>query len=128
VTLLLDTHTLLWWWNRQARLGKRARATISDPSQRVLVSAASCWEIAIKRALGKLDWARSGLAVHIADDGFEELPITAENGEAAGALPLHHRDPFDRMLIAQAIAERAQLVTADRRLEAYGVPVLRADE
>jgi len=125
VRLLLDTHTLIWWLGRSSRLGRAATDAISDPTTDVLVSAASAWEIAIKRAVGKLE-APTDLAERIAINSFQPLPISVEHGERAGALPLHHRDPFDRMIIAQAQAERATVVTADPRFAAYDVTVLPA--
>lgn len=91
----------------------------------MLVSPVSVWEAAIKQATGKLD-APPGLAELLEGDDVRELPITFEHARIAGALPLHHRDPFDRMLIAQAQAERATIVSADRAMERYDIPLLRA--
>jgi PIN domain nuclease of toxin-antitoxin system len=103
VTLLLDTHVLLWWLADDPRLTPAMREAIADPSTSVVVSAASAWEAAIKAAVGKLrvpDGFRDELTRH----GFDELPVTVEDGRAACALPRRHSDPFDRMLIAQARA------------------------
>jgi PIN domain nuclease of toxin-antitoxin system len=124
--LLLDTHTLLWWLADDARLGVRARRRIADPGTPVLVSAATAWEVAIKRALGRLR-APENLRHELAENDFAELPITVEHALGAGALPRHHDDPFDRMLVYQCLAQGLRLVTADRRLSAYGVTILAAD-
>lgn len=120
--LLLDTHVFLWWRMDDARLGADVRRAIAD-ADTVYVSAASAWEAAIKASLGKLelpDSVRKGAQ----ESGFDELPIRVAHAEAAAALPAHHRDPFDRMLVAQALVEGLVLVTHDRQLEPYGVPVL----
>lgn len=124
MNLLLDTHVLLWWL-AGARLDPPARARIADPHALVAVSAATVWEIALKGAIGKLRVDRSILH-HIGAGGFEPLPISLDHAEAVGHLPLHHRDPFDRMLIAQARAEGLTLVTRDPAFDAYDVEVLRA--
>jgi PIN domain nuclease of toxin-antitoxin system len=126
VRLLLDTHTLLWWLGGSSRLGSVATATIADPSAEVLVSAASAWEIGIKTALGKLQ-TPTDLSDQLAAHGFTELPVTVTHALCAGRLPLQHRDPFDRMLVAQAIVEQAALVTVDPRIAAYDVAILAAD-
>jgi len=119
VTVLLDTHVLLWWLANDARLSPSARRIISDPTNRVFVSAASAWEISIKRALGKLQ-APPDLEAAAAQSHLETLPISLKHAAAAGALPAHHADPFDRMLVAQAQLEGMTLLTHDRRLAAYG--------
>lgn len=123
--LLLDTHAFLWWLTDDARLGPAAREAISDERNRVYVSAATGWEIAIKRADGKLS-AGEELDALVEQEGFEHLPITFFHGEQAGALQSLHADPFDRMLIAQAQAEGVVLVTADERIPRYGVRTLNA--
>lgn len=123
--LLLDTHTLLWVLAEPERLDATAREALRDGRNEALVSAASIWEIAIKRAAGKLR-APDDLIAVTAASGFGSLPITASHAHAAGALPLHHRDPFDRMLVAQARVESLTIVTRDQRLVAYGVDVLTA--
>jgi PIN domain nuclease of toxin-antitoxin system len=123
VSLLLDTHVLLWWLAGDDRLTPAMRTAIEDPRTSVAVSAASAWEMAIKAALGKLS-APDDLGAQLADNDFEPVPVTVEDGLAAGALPRHHDDPFDRMLIAQAARRRLTVVTADRRFTAYEVPVL----
>lgn len=116
--LLLDTHILLWWLADDPSLPDRAREAIADPGTTVLVSAASAWEIAIKRAAGKLE-APDDLLDVIDANGFQGLAITAEHALRAGGLPAHHADPFDRMLLAQATAERLTLVSVDIRFPAY---------
>ena len=124
-SLLLDTHVFLWWRARDPRLRDAVlRAVGLAPL--VAVSAASAWEAAIKASLGKLRLASSFEEGAVAS-GFTPLAISFRHAELAGGLPLHHRDPFDRMLIAQAMSESLTLVTADRRLEPYGVPILWAD-
>jgi PIN domain nuclease of toxin-antitoxin system len=126
---LLDSHVALWALGDPDRLGPAARAAIVDPGHEVLVSAASLWEISIKQALGKLRLpaaARDWLPGELERSGFDTLSVTAAHALSAGALPPHHRDPFDRMLIAQAIEESLTLVTSDGRLAVYGVSLLRA--
>lgn len=123
--LLLDTHVLLWALADPAHLGDGARLAIQDGRNEVLVSAATVWEIAIKRAAGKLDAPDDLLGVALAT-GFGSLPISARHASIAGALPPHHRDPFDRMLVAQARVESLTVVTRDERFDLYGADVLPA--
>lgn len=123
--LLLDAHAVLWWLADDPGLATDARSAMADPANEVLVSAATVWEIAIKRALGKLD-APDGLTDALGDVGFGVLPITGTDTERAGALPPHHRDPFDRMLVAQGQRVGAILVSRDAVFAEYGVDVLRA--
>jgi PIN domain nuclease of toxin-antitoxin system len=123
--LLLDTHALLWWLGDDKQLGTQARAAIGDERNLVCVSAATGWEIAVKRALGKLD-APNNLDALVEEEGFVHLPITFFHGEQAGALPRHHADPFDRMLVAQAQAEGLVIVTSDENIPKYGVRVMDA--
>jgi PIN domain nuclease of toxin-antitoxin system len=125
VILLLDAHALLWWLADDATLEAATRAAIASPANDVLVSAATVWEIEIKRALGKLS-APDGLVDAIEASSFDSLPILATDGERAGRLPAHHRDPFDRMLVAQAVRLDAVIVTRDSAFEPYGVNVLSA--
>jgi PIN domain nuclease of toxin-antitoxin system len=127
VKLLLDTHALLWWWTDDAQLSQPARQAISNTSNEVLVSAASAWEIATKQRLGKLNGvpqATSQFSQLLAADGFELLPISATHALRAGAHPADHRDPFDRMLAAQAALEGATLVTRDAALAQFEVEML----
>ncbi len=120
--LLLDTHALLWWLADEG-LSSQTRDAIADPANLVAVSAASAWEIAIKKALGKLT-APDDLEQQVQAGGFVPLPINLAHGIAAGQLARHHDDPFDRMLIAQAIAEGLTIVTRDKRFEDYGVALM----
>ncbi len=122
---LLDTHVLLWWLTDDPRLGASARQTIADAQNEVFVSAATGWEVAIKRALGKLR-APDELETGVKEEGFVPLSITFRHAEQAGALPLLHRDPFDRVLIAQALAEDLILITNDERIKRYDVQTLAA--
>lgn len=121
--LLLDTHVVLWWLANDPGLGEEARAAISDPGSAVYVSAVTVWEVSIKRALGKLE-APSDLVRQIGLNRFEPLSMTSPHAHAAGALPRHHDDPFDRMLVAQAMIEDLTLLTRDSRIGLYGIGVL----
>ena len=125
--LLLDTHALLWWLLDSPELSAVARAAIAAPDQRVLVSAASAWELATKQRIGKLPEAGdivTHLGLYLRKQRFEPLPIGVDHALAAGRLPGPHRDPFDRMLMAQAQIEGADMVTADPVFRDYGVPVV----
>jgi PIN domain nuclease of toxin-antitoxin system len=122
VNLLLDTHALLWWLGDDP-MTPDARDRIADPATLVAVSAASAWEIAIKRAMGKLRLDGS-VATLVVGAAFTPLPVSFAHAERAGALPPHHRDPFDRLLVAQAQLEGLALVTRDERMDAYDVPVV----
>lgn len=123
--LLLDTHALLCTLDDPAELRSQALDAIADERNEVFVSAASAWEIAIKRALGKLV-APADLEAGVSRQGFSALHITFRHAQAAGALPRHHADPFDRMLIAQAQSESLTLVTRDAQMGLYGVETLAA--
>ena len=123
--LLLDTHAFLWWLNDDPKLGVRARQTIEKPENFVVVSAAAAWEIAVKRANGKLD-VPGNVAEWIKQSAFAELAIEVEHGIAAAELPKHHKDPFDRMMIAQAHLEGMTLVARDDEMDKYDVQVLDA--
>ena len=112
--LLLDTHILIWWLADDRRLAKSARAIIANPDNDVLVSAASLWEISIKAALGRLEVELDDLEQNIADNGFRSLPINFRHGLTAGRLPPIHRDPFDRMLVAQASVEELRVISHDK--------------
>lgn len=121
--VLLDTHTLLWWLDGDRRLSRRARNLIADDSNAVLVSAASAWEISTKVRLGKLPGATqvaAELITILRQQNFEPLPMAITHALRAGSLPGPHRDPFDRMLIAQAQAEDLALVSNERVFDAYG--------
>jgi PIN domain nuclease of toxin-antitoxin system len=126
--LLLDAQAWLWWQADDSRLGPRARAAISRASE-VRLSAATAWEIRIKVALGKLQLPRGcDIGAELDRDGFRELAVTIAHTEAVADLPLVHRDPFDRLLVAQALAEHLTIVTADHAIAQYPVTVLPADE
>ncbi len=127
VSLLLDTNVLLWSLVEPGKLSPRALALIKDPETRLLVSSASAWEVSIKHHLGKLEGAEAvvrDFSGHLKRLQADVLTITPEHALAAGALPLHHRDPFDRMLIAQARLERLPLVSSDGAFAAYDVEVV----
>ena len=125
MNLLLDTCVLLWWLDDPDLLSKEASTTIKNPNNRIIVSVVSAWEIAIKEALGKLS-SPENLKEMIADSGFELMPIDYEHAWQVKDLPSHHRDPFDRLLVAQATVENLTLVTRDSWLNAYNVPILEA--
>lgn len=117
--LLLDTHVFLWAVTANRRLNPAKRAFLSRADV-VYVSAASVWEIAIKARLGKIEADAPSLVEAIANSGFQELPVCAHHAAAVAKLPLHHTDPFDRLLLAQAFLEPLRFVTADSALVAYG--------
>lgn len=119
--VLLDTHILLWWLSDDRKLAKRAREIIAEANNDVLVSSASAWEISIKAALGRLEIELDDLGEAIVKNGFRPLPIALRHALTVGKLPAIHRDPFDRMLIAQASVEELRLLTHDRIFERYGL-------
>lgn len=119
---LLDTHTLLWWLTDSPQLGPRCKAMISDQRNQIFVSAATTWEISIKMSLGKLE-APEDMDSVVEDEGFSKLPISLYHGQLAGHLPVIHRDPFDRMLVAQAQAEGLILITADENIAQYNLRI-----
>lgn len=123
MNLLLDTHVLLWWLGDDPLLPETAREAIGDTGNLLILSAAVIWEIRIKQALGKLSIAPEFYEV-IKGQGFEMLPITTDHAYAVGDLPPHHRDPFDRILIAQALWEGFTIVTHDAMFHKYPVSVL----
>jgi PIN domain nuclease of toxin-antitoxin system len=126
VRLLLDTHALLWWLEGNDALGPQARALIEDPANDVLVSAVSLWEIVIKARIGKLRADLGEIVGAVEQEGFAMLGISSEHLLALSELPQHHRDPFDHLLIAQAIVEGASFVTADGNAASYPVPLVAA--
>jgi PIN domain nuclease of toxin-antitoxin system len=122
--LLLDTHALIWWLNDNVRLGRSGYAAIEEGTNHIFVSAATAWEIATKHRLGKLPGVgplAEEIATAIKEEGFEELAVTVAHGERAGRLPGPHRDPFDRMLIAQAQAEDLAIVSNEALFDRFGV-------
>lgn len=122
MNVLLDTHAALWWIADDDRFGSTAEQFMLDPGTRVLFSAVVIWEVTVKRALGKLsvsgDWSQ-----RLLDGGAVPLPISLDHAQAVGTLDDHHRDPFDRLLVAQARVEDATLLSRDTAFGAYGVPV-----
>ena len=116
--LLLDTHIYLWWLSDDPKLGLAARSAILAATE-VMVSSASIWECAIKSHLGKLAVDLDELVAHISASGFRELPVWAKHAAMVASLPDLHRDPFDRILVAQAVCEPLRLLTSDRTLAAY---------
>ena len=125
--LLLDTHALLWWWTNDARLSEAARAAIEDEANDIWVSAASAWEIATKHRLGKLQEAADAVSRFnelVAADGFNHLAMNYLHALRAGGYTQAHRDPFDRMLAAQAELEGATLVSCDPVIAQMGVRLL----
>lgn len=122
-SFLIDTHVLLWLDSTPERLSEYILGLLRDPRHSVYCSAASLWEIAIKQSLNKLEVQRP-LPALLERYGISELPVTARYAELTRMLPMHHRDPFDRMLVAQAMAENLVLISADRQMLAYEVPIL----
>jgi PIN domain nuclease of toxin-antitoxin system len=123
VKLILDTHAALWWLADDARIGDGVIRSLTDDTNQVLISAVVVWEVAIKRSLGKLE-APKDLAPTLLDAGAQPLPVTIDHAAAVEGLPWHHRDPFDRLLIAQALTEDAAIVSRDEPLSEYGVSIV----
>ncbi len=124
--LLVDSHVALWWLSGDSSLGPKCIASIIDATE-VRFSAVTPWELGIKKALGKIDYP-DGLVAALEDTGFNPLDITSEHAERAVGLPAHHRDPFDRMLIAQSRVEELTIVTADKQFNKYDALLLSARE
>jgi len=127
MTILLDTHTFLWWITDDRQLSASARDFIRDKKKDLLLSSASAWEIAIKTSLGKLPLPESPevfIPRHMRINQFRPLPISVDHALAVSALPHHHRDPFDRLLVAQAQMENIPLLSADPILRSYAVQLL----
>ena len=125
MNLFLDTHVLLWWLDDNPVLSERARSAIADPGNLVILSSVVTWEIRTKQALGKLKIPSDFYNV-IKNQGFEFLSITSDHAYAVGDIPMHHRDPFDRMIISQAKLEGLTVVTHDSIFKEYGISVLEA--
>ncbi len=121
--LLLDTHTALWWLLDDERLGVDASRELTEDRNQILLSAAVVWEVSIKRSLGKLR-APPDFAAILLESGAQPLPITLDHAAAVESLPWHHRDPFDRLLLAQALSEGAAIVSRDEALLPYGVSLV----
>ena len=126
MNLLLDTHVLLWALDNDPSLSQAARKAIIDGDNIVFVSAATAWEIAIKRALGKLNAPTGDYLEELRRHRFTPLDITSEHALAVERLPSHHADPFDRILVAQAQIEKLTLITRDSRIQAYDVRTIIA--
>lgn len=124
---LLDTHVLLWWISDDDRLGKQTREIIGNGKNAIFISAATTWEISIKRSLGKIQ-APENMDAIVDEERFIRLPISLAHGDMAGRLPVIHRDPFDRMLVAQSIFENLILITSDTQIMAYEVRTMKADQ
>lgn len=122
--VLLDTQIVLWWMTDDKRLSQKAERVIADPDNEIFVSAASIWEVAIKAALGRIKGTVEAVVEAIHPSGFTELPITGQHAVQVSKLPLHHRDPFDRILIAQSLSEPMRFITHDRALTKYGDLIL----
>ena len=122
--LLLDTHAFLWFFTNDPQLSATARAIIADPSNEVLVSPASYWEVAIKVSIGKYPMTvpfEQFWTVGIDGNGFAILPVTIAHAAVLSSLPMHHKDPFDRMIVAQALSETIPVVSIDVALDPYGI-------
>jgi PIN domain nuclease of toxin-antitoxin system len=123
MSFLLDTHILLWWLEDDPTLSAEAKTTIQNPDNFIFVSAASVWEMSIKKSLGKLKIPNNLLEV-IEENEFQVLAVTAEHGLKVGELPYHHKDPFDRILIAQALHEGFTIISRDGKFKLYDAPLL----
>lgn len=121
--VLVDTQAFFWWYSEPAKLSRQALSTINDGNNTVLISAATAWELSIKSAMGRLDALPLVLdfSTYLSDEGFFELPISASHAIRAGLLPSHHKDPFDRLLVAQAQELSVPILSSDRWLDQYGV-------
>jgi len=124
VKVLLDTHVFLWALTKSEKLTKKAANLITNPENQVLISAATLWEVAIKKSIGRIEFVPEQLIDYIHKSGYEQLPVTFDHCTVLADLPLHHRDPFDRMLVAQSIFEPAVLVTHDQTLSQYNCTVM----
>nr|WP_254511977.1 type II toxin-antitoxin system VapC family toxin [Komagataeibacter oboediens] len=122
---MLDTHALLWWLSDSDRLGDNAREIIADPAHDILVSVVSLWEIAIKIRIGKLDADINDILAAIPGEGFSLLQIQPEHLKILMSLPMHHRDPFDHLLMAQAQAEHATFLSEDGQMDYYSIKIIR---
>jgi PIN domain nuclease of toxin-antitoxin system len=123
VRLLIDSHTLIWWRVGSPALGVAARSAIADPANEVLISIAALWELTIKESSGKLTLP-DDLETMVADEGFSVLGVSFAHLRSFGTLPRLHRDPFDRMMIAQSLSDGVPIATADRVFAAYGVQIV----
>jgi PIN domain nuclease of toxin-antitoxin system len=122
--IIIDTHILLWWVSNDRQLPIKARRLIENPANKISVSVASIWEIAIKRALGRIEINLKELEEALKINNLETLAVKLDHAIEVSELPQHHSDPFDRMLVAQSLAESAHLLTHDKQLRKYGKAVL----
>jgi len=122
--LLLDSHIIIWWLAGSRRLGEKARKHMMSPAAELYVSAASWWELSIKRSHGRLDFDMAGARNILQRNSITTVPVTLDHADSIATLPNHHSDPFDRMLVAQASVENLVLLTRDKKLEQYGPVVL----
>ncbi|MEQ1510797.1 MAG: type II toxin-antitoxin system VapC family toxin [Sphingopyxis sp.] len=125
--LLLDTNALIWWLRDDPRLGPRVKQLIADEESKILVSIVSLWEISMKWRVGKLEYAGSTFLEALEAEEIEPLAIATDHLLALETLGMHHKDPFDHLIIAQAKVERAIIITSDREMAAYGVPCIGVD-
>jgi PIN domain nuclease of toxin-antitoxin system len=123
VKLLLDTHILIWWLSQERRLSQAEIDLITDSDNFIFVSAATAWEIAVKKMIGKLE-APDDLPAALAINNFLELPITIEHSQKLYQLPLHHHDPFDRIMVAQAMSEDLTFMTRDAKIALYDIKII----
>ena len=121
--LLLDTHILLWWLTQDQKLSQTETDIITDPDNLIFISAATAWEIAVKKMIGKLE-APDDLPAALAANNFLELPITIDHSQKLYQLPLHHHDPFDRIMISQAMSEDLILMTRDTKIALYEIKII----
>ncbi len=124
MNLLLDTHILLWWLNNDDKLSKNARDLIAESDNQIYISHVSLWEIQIKIMTGKLQADLSAILKALPENGFQELPSHAKHIQALGSLAAHHQDPFDRLLIAQALSESFHLMTHDKNVALYNADII----
>ncbi len=122
---LLDTHTLIWWLANDVTLSEKAKTVIANPDNLIFISAASVWEIAIKKQIGKLN-IPDDLEIQIEQNDFQPLPINISHAAYIEKLPLHHKDPFDRIIIAQAICEKMKIITRDQKFDSYQVDIIKS--
>jgi PIN domain nuclease of toxin-antitoxin system len=125
--LLLDTHVVLWWFELDARLGRHALARLDDPANNLILSIASLWEIAIKHGAGKLESSAALIASRLHEARVAMLQVGVSHLTAYEQLPMRHRDPFDRLILAQALVEGANIMTNDAAIRQYGVPCTDTD-
>ena len=121
---LLDTHIFLWWLIDDSRLSERRRKIIRDPNNFIFISVASAWEISVKEKLGKIQIKDPNWLDFFKEEGFTLLPVTLEHIHQLHILPFHHKDPFDRMLISQAITENCTFITSDKKIKNYDIEVI----